>query len=374
MEMESVPRINFLDIIQKINYFLDLLKLDGIKLLMLSVTCKNIREIFFTIKHFPFNYLKSFKYKYKNNLLNTITFDTYCNFFTRMKCLTTTDLSDVNRFFGFNDTERLFGYHDSSRRQLAKIVSSLTTLTKLDFSNNHHFVKLDCFPLLTNLTELTIRNITTYKLKYRDNELNPILSLTRLKKLNISNNSSMYIFKEFLGHLSQLVNLNELIMSYNQLDKSETVALEYSLSKMPEITSLNISNTNLIAINLSSMTQLQKLDISKIENIQYSMFKTLSLLTQLTSLSLSNINMMTIQILPILSCMTSLISLNLSYNQITSNGLLQLLPVFYRMKDLTTLDLSYNHLRPRKDRAILLQEIPWLRTINLCTNKPHKKE
>jgi hypothetical protein len=106
------------------------------------------------------------------------------------------------------------------------------------------------------------------------------------------------------------------------------------------------------------MTQLQKLDISKIENIQYSMFKTLSLLTQLTSLSLSNINMMTIQILPILSCMTSLISLNLSYNQITSNGLLQLLPMFYRMKVLTTLDLSYNHLRPRKDRAILLQ-VEW---------------
>jgi Leucine-rich repeat (LRR) protein len=83
---------------------------------------------------------------------------------------------------------------------------------------------------------------------------------------------------------------------------------------------------------------------------------------------------MTIQNLPILSRMTNLISLSLSYNQITSNGLLQLLPMFYRMKDLTTLDLSYNHLRPRKDRAILLQEIPWLRTINLCTNKPHKKE
>jgi hypothetical protein len=281
-----------------------------------------------------------------------------------MKCLTTIDLSDVNS---------VCCIHDSSRRQLAETVSSLTTLTKLDFSKNHHFLKLDCFPLLTNLTELTITNV-----EYNSGSINmpskPILSLTQLIKLNISRNYDNCMGKEFLGHLSQLVNLNELIMSDNQLDKSETVALEYSLSKMPEITSLDISNTNLIAINLSSMTQLQKLDISKIENIQYSMFKTLSLLTQLTSLSLSNINMTIIQILPILSCMTSLISLNLSYNQITSNGLLQLLRVFYRMKDLTTLDLSYNHLRPRKDRAILLQEIPWLRTINLYTNKPHKKE
>jgi Leucine-rich repeat (LRR) protein len=98
----------------------------------------------------------------------------------------------------------------------------------------------------------------------------------------------------------------------------------------------------------------------------------LSCMTNLISLSLCN-NQITSN-LPILSCMTSLISLNLSYNQITSNGLLQLLPMFYRMKDLTTLELAYNHLRPRKDRAILLQEIPWLRTITLYTNKPHKKE
>lgn len=177
--------------------------------------------------------------------------------------------------------------------------------------------------------------------------------------------------KEFLGHLSQLVNLNELIMSCNRHDKSETVALEYSLSKMPEITSLDISNTNLIAINLSSMSKLQKLDVSHIENIQYSIFISL---TQLTSLNLDGFNIMTIQNLPILSCMTNLISLSLCNNQITSNGLLQLLPMFYRMKDLTTLKLAYNHLRPRKDRAILLQEIPWLRTITLYTNKPHKKE
>jgi hypothetical protein len=72
--------------------------------------------------------------------------------------------------------------------------------------------------------------------------------------------------------------------------------------------------------------------------------------------------------------MTNLISLSLCNNQITSNGLLQLLPMFYRMKDLTTLELAYNHLRPRKDRAILLQKIPWLRTITLYTYKPHKKE
>jgi hypothetical protein len=379
MEMESVPPITFLDIIQKINYFLDLLNLDGRKLLMLSVTCKNIREIFFTIKHFPFNDLKLFKYNCNNTLLNTITFDTYCKFFTRMKCLTTTNLLYVNHLFCCYDSS------NSYRRQLAETVSSLTTLTQLNFSNNNHFVKLDCFPLLTNLTELTITKISI--------KLNSILSLTRLRKLNISNNYN-YMGKEFLGHLSQLVNLNELIMSRNRHDKSETVALEYSLSKMPEITSLNISYTNLPAINLLSMPKLQKLDVSHIENIQYSIFISL---TQLTSLNLDGFNIMTIQNLPILSCMTnlislslcnnqitsnlpilscmtSLISLNLSYNQITSNGLLQLLPMFYRMKDLTTLELAYNHLRPRKDRAILLQEIPWLRAITLYTNKPHKKE
>jgi hypothetical protein len=267
----------------------------------------------------------------------------------------------------------LFCCHDFSnlyRKQLAETVSSLTTLTQLNFSENNHFVNLDCFPLLTNLTELTITNIST--------KLNSILSLTRLRKLNISNNYN-YMGKEFLGHLSQLVNLNELIISRNRHDKSETVALEYSLSKMPEITSLNISYSNLPAINLLSMPKLQKLDVSHIENIQYSIFISL---TQLTSLNLDGFNIMTIQNLPILSCMTnlislslcynqitsnlpilscmtSLISLNLSYNQITSNGLLQLLPVFYRMKDLTTLELAYNHLRPRKDRAILLQKIPW---------------
>jgi hypothetical protein len=377
--MESVPPINLLTIIQKINYFLDLLKLDGRKLLMLSVTCKNIREIFFTIKHFPFNDLKLFKYNCNNTLLNTITFDTYCKFFTRMKCLTTTDLSYVNHLFCCHDFSNLY------RKQLAETVSSLTTLTQLNFSENNHFVNLDCFPLLTNLTELTITNIST--------KLNSILSLTRLRKLNISNNYN-YMGKEFLGHLSQLVNLNELIISRNRHDKSETVALEYSLSKMPEITSLNISYSNLPAINLLSMPKLQKLDVSHIENIQYSIFISL---TQLTSLNLDGFNIMTIQNLPILSCMTnlislslcynqitsnlpilscmtSLISLNLSYNQITSNGLLQLLPVFYRMKDLTTLELAYNHLRPRKDRAILLQKIPWLRTITLYTYKPHKKE
>lgn len=358
--MDSVSQINLLDIIQKINHFLDLLNLDGRKLLMLSVTCKYIREIFFTIKHFPFNDLKLFKYNCNNTLLNTITFDTYCKFFckffTRMKCLTTTNLLYVNHLFCCHDSSNLYS------RQLAETVSSLTTLTQLNFSNNNHFVNLDCFPLLTNLTELTITNISI--------KLNSILSLTRLRKLNISNNYN-YMSKEFLGHLSQLVNLNELIMSCNRHDKSETVALEYSLSKMPKITSLDISNTNLIAINLSSMSKLQKLDVSHIENIQYSIFISL---TQLTSLNLDGFNIMTIQNLPILSCMTNLISLSLCNNQITSNGLLQLLPMFYRMKDLTTLKLAYNYLRPRKDRAILLQEIPWLRTITLYTNKPHKKE
>ena len=180
--MESVPRINFLDIIQKINHFLDLLKLDGRKLLMLSVTCKYIREIFFTIKHFPFNDLKLFKYNCNNTLLNTITFDTYCKFFTRMKCLTTTNLLYVNHLFCCYDSS------NSYRRQLAETVSSLTTLTQLNFSNNNHFVKLDCFPLLTNLTELTITNISI--------KLNSILSLTRLRKLNISNNYN-YMGKEF---------------------------------------------------------------------------------------------------------------------------------------------------------------------------------
>jgi hypothetical protein len=381
--MDSVSQINLLDIIQKINHFLDLLNLDGRKLLMLSVTCKYIREIFFTIKHFPFNDLKLFKYNCNNTLLNTITFDTYCKFFCkffkRMKCLTTTDLSYVNHLFRYHDFSNLYS------KQLAETVSSLTTLTQLNFSENNHFVNLDCFPLLTNLTELTITNIST--------KLNSILSLTRLRKLNISNNYN-YMGKEFLGHLSQLVNLNELIMSCNRHDKSETVALEYSLSKMPEITSLNISYTNLPAINLLSMPKLQKLNVSHIENIQYSIFISL---TQLTSLNLDGFNIMTIQNLPILSCMTNLISLSLCNNQITSNlpilscmtnlislslcnnqitsnGLLQLLPMFYRMKDLTTLELAYNHLRPRKDRAILLQKIPWLRTITLYTYKPHKKE
>ena len=353
--METVSQINFLDIIQKINYFLDLLNLDGDKLLMLSVTCKYIREIFFTIKHFPFNYciLKHINY--------TTIIDTYCEFLTRMKYLKTIDLSLVNYSYAPDDLHK---------RQLARTVSLLTTLTQLDFSNNHYFVKSNCFSLLTNLRELTITNVSSWKLCYISMPLKPILSLTQLRKLNISNNSND-IFTGFLDYLSQLINLNELIISNNELDKWEKVKLEYSLSKMPEITSLNISNTNLKNINLSSMPKLQKLDVSKIKNIQYSIFISL---TQLTSLNLSYINIKIIQFSPILSCMTCLISLNLSYNQITSNSLLQLLPVFYCMKDLTTLDISYNYLRPRKDRAILLQEIPWLRTIVIYTNKQHKKE
>ena len=363
--MESVSRINLFDIIQKINYFLDLLNLDGGKLLMLSVTCKYIREIFFTIKHFPFDYVRSFKHyycilKHINHINHTTIIDTYCEFLTRMKYLKTIDLSLVNYSYAPDDLHK---------RQLARTVSLLTTLTQLDFSNNHYFVKSNCFSLLTNLRELTITNVSSWKLCYISMPLKPILSLTQLRKLNISDNN--HIFTGFLGYLSQLINLNELIISNNELDKWEKVELEYSLSKMPEITSLNISNTNLKNINLLRMPKLHKLDVSKIKNIHYSVFTSL---TQLTSLNLSYINIKIIQISPILSCMTSLISLNLSYNQITSNNLLQLLPMFYRMKDLTTLDLSYNHLRPRKDRAILLQEIPWLRTIVIYTNKPHKKE
>jgi Leucine-rich repeat (LRR) protein len=271
-------------------------------------------------------------------------------------------LKEIPSEFGqLSKLEKLI-LNNNNIKNIPSELGELTKLRILNFSNNNHFVNLDCFPLLTNLTELTITNISI--------KLNSILSLTRLRKLNISNNYN-YMGKEFLGHLSQLVNLNELIMSRNRHDKSETVALEYSLSKMPEITSLNISYTNLPAINLLSMQKLQKLDVSHIENIQYSIFISL---TQLTSLNLDGFNIMTIQNLPILSCMTNLISLSLCNNQITSNGLLQLLPMFYRMKDLTTLELAYNHLRPRKDRAILLQEIPWLRTITLYTNKPHKKE
>jgi hypothetical protein len=362
MEIESVPRINLLDIIQKINYFLDLLNLDGRKLLMLSVTCKYIREIFFTIKHFPFDYLRTFNdyYCILRHINHTTIIDTYCEFLTRMKCLKTLDLSLVNYSYASDDLHK---------RQLARTVSLLTTLTQLDFSNNHYFVKSNCFSLLTNLRELTITNVSSWKLCYISMPLKPILSLTQLRKLNISNNSND-IFTGFLDYLSQLINLNELIISNNELDKWEKVELEYSLSKMPGITSLNISKTNL-NINLSRMPKLQKLDVSNIKNIHYSIFTSL---TQLTSLNLSSINIKIIQISPILSCMTSLISLNLSYNQITSNGLLQLLPVFYCMKELTILDISYNSLRTRKDRAILLQEIPWLRTINLYTNKPHKKE
>ena len=361
--METVSQINFLDIIQKINYFLDLLNLDGGKLLMLSVTCKYIREIFFTIKHFPFDYLRSFNdyYCILKHINHTTIIDTYCEFLTRMKYLKTIDLSLVNYSYAPDDLHK---------RQLARTVSLLTTLTQLDFSNNHYFVKSNCFSLLTNLRELTITNVSSWKLCYISMPLKPILSLTQLRKLNISNNSND-IFTGFLDYLSQLINLNELIISNNELDKWEKVKLEYSLSKMPEITSLNISNTNLKNINLSSMPKLQKLDVSKIKNIQYSIFISL---TQLTSLNLSYINIKIIQFSPILSCMTCLISLNLSYNQITSNSLLQLLPVFYCMKDLTTLDISYNYLRPRKDRAILLQEIPWLRTIVIYTNKQHKKE
>ena len=357
--MESVSRINLFDIIQKINYFLDLLNLNSKKLLMLSVTCKYIREIFFTIKHFPFDYLRSFN-DYYCILKHTTIINTYCEFLTRMKYLKTIDLSLVNCSYAPDDLHK---------RQLAQTVSLLTTLTQLDFSNNHYFVKSNCFSLLTNLKELTITNVSSWKLCYISMPLKPILSLTQLRKLNISDNN--HIFTGFLDYLSQLINLNELIISNNELDKWEKVELEYSLSKMPEITSLNISNTNLKNINLSRMPKLQKLDVSKIKNIQYSIFTSL---TQLTSLNLSYINIKIVKISPILSCMTNLISLNLSYNQITSNDLLQLLPVFYRMKDLTTLELAYNHLRPRKDRAILLQEIPWLRTIVIYTNKPHKKE
>jgi hypothetical protein len=277
-----------------------------------------------------------------------------------MKYLKTIDLSLVNYSYAPDDLHK---------RQLARTVSLLTTLTQLDFSNNHYFVKSNCFSLLTNLRELTITNVSSWKLCYISMPLKPILSLTQLRKLNISDNN--HIFTGFLDYLSQLINLNELIISNNELDKWETVALEYSLSKMPEITSLNISNTNLRNIKLSKMPKLQKLDVSKIKNIQYSIFTSL---TQLTSLNLSEINIKIVKISPILSCMTCLISLNLSYNQITSNDLLQLLPVFYRMKELRLLDISYNSLRPRKDRAILLQEIPWLRTIVIYTNKPHKKE
>jgi uncharacterized protein YjbI with pentapeptide repeats len=277
-----------------------------------------------------------------------------------MKYLKTIDLSLVNCSYAPDDLHK---------RQLARTVSLLTTLTQLDFSNNHYFVKLNCFSLLTNLRELTITNVSSWKLCYISMPLKPILSLTQLRKLNISNNN--HIFTGFLDYLSQLINLNELIISNNELDKWEKVELEYSLSKMPEIISLNISNTNLKNINLSKMPKLQKLDVSKIKNIHYSIFTSL---TQLTTLNLSYINIKIVKISPILSCMTSLISLNLSYNQITSNDLLQLLPMFYRMKELTILDISYNSLRTRKDRAILLQEIPWLKTIVIYTNKPHKKE
>ena len=185
---------------------------------------------------------------------------------------------------------------------------------------------------------------------------------TQFEKLKIHDEDVRHIF-----WLKQLPNLKELSLNSRQINN-----FNEAVEKLPALTSLNLSGTNLSSLqgleklpaltsldlsdtNLSSLQRLEKLTELTSLNVSYtnlSSLQGLEKLTALTSLNLSNTNLSSLQGLEQLTALTSL---NISGPTLSSLQSLEKLPA------LTSLDLSNTNLNSLQG----LEKLPALTSLSL---------
>ena len=167
--------------------------------------------------------------------------------------------------------------------------------------------------------------------------------LTNLTSLNISNTNISDV--RFLEKLTKLTSLD---LSYNHISDARF------LEKLTNLTSLNIRNTNISDVRfLEKLTKLTSLDLSN-NRIRDARF--LEKLTNLTSLNISNNRISDARFLEKL---TKLTSLDLSYNHISDARFLG------KLNGLILLNLSYNQIRD----AHFLEKLIKLTSLNLSNNQ-----
>jgi len=250
-------------------------------------------------------------------------------------------------------------------KKLQKLDLSHNTLTKIIPQGEFIFPSLKELNLannqLTNLGIFKFKNLETLNISYNAFKELPRLFtktyLENLKKLNLSGNK----FEKTLT-LSEFTNLEELILTENEMkiDKLILNSLtnlkniiitknrisNITLTFLPSITELKLSNNEIQSIEISAIN-LKELDLSKnkLKIFLYVNFK----VPMLQKLNLSKNDLTLIDVIN----QEHLEELDLSYNQINSiKGVI--------VPNLKTLNLSYNQIN-----SIVELIVPNLKYLNL---------
>ena len=217
-------------------------------------------------------------------------------------------------------------YHGISKQTIDDIGKVLSYFTKLKTLNLCH----------NNLQEAGVGKMFKY------------LSIPNLTKLNISHNETdEEAVDDIAKFLSQMFKLEELDLSYNNLQVTEVATLISEVQNTSSCTKLNVSHNNIndeaahnIATFLSHNTQFRELDLSHcdLQTIDaITVCKGMISLIHLTKLNVSNNNISgeaAGDLAVVLSQNVLLEELDLSYNNLGAFGSLH---IFRNMKKLSTL-------------------------------------
>ena len=232
-------------------------------------------------------------------------------------------ITDISPLSGLTNL-RTLGLGKNSVTDILPL-SGLTNLRTLGLSNNgikDLSALVSVLSGLINLTELHLRD-------NRITDISSLAGLTNLTNLRLGNNNITAI-----SPLANLTNLTNLHLSYNQITNISP------LSGLTHLTELRLSGNRITDISpLSGLTNLRTLDLPSGITDLPALVRVLSRLPHLTSLNLSDNNIGDASVLiPVLSDLTDLIDLNLS-----GSGITDLSPLA-ELTNLTNLHLWNNNI------------------------------
>ena len=246
----------------------------------------------------------------------------------------------------------------------------LVNLSKLDISDNCHYLDDECAETLSNIfTE----NTQLKELNLSDNNLHSKVILSKiLSGLNPFNVTNFNISHNYITDdaaddiacfLSKCPKLEELDISHNNLKSPDVMKIcKTGISKL---TSFNMSHNDLtieavdeLAALLSLNAELQILEISytDLQEVEFiHIFKEMKILFHLSVLKISNGNVnnkAADELASILCHNVSLKELDLSYNDLSTSDVIKIFNGMKNINNLITLNISHNTITDEAAEAI----------------------